>query len=122
LALRQKTIPASLLRRLPKETLATINDPENSVDFWTMHGVVSKRVDHMSSFDWDQVLDNKGNILSADKQQKKCLTMNVSKIPVNPNDIEVPDQLEVKGKYIFLRGKVTTMQVEIKLLRKFIAC
>lgn len=77
LALPERTIPASLLKRLPDLTLAALNDPDREAEVWHRDGkVVLRRMGEMNQLELGQVVnDETGEIRTADQQRRAFLAM-----------------------------------------------
>jgi hypothetical protein len=76
LALPEKTLPASLLKRLPQAILDALNNPDREVEVWRTDGkVFIKRLGQLSQMELEQVINQQGNILSADAQRKRFLAL-----------------------------------------------
>jgi len=77
LAIPERSVRASLLRRLPAATLAALNDPDREVEVWSADGhVFAKRLCTLCDYEFDQVVDEHGKIRSADAQRRRLLAAN----------------------------------------------
>ena len=112
------TLRASLLRRLPAETKKLVSNPDSEISLWSEKGVYSKRVKNLTKYDWGRVLDRNCNIQSPTAQQRKRA---IVKTRIEPGDIEDPESMIVQGNFVLFKGKVSTIRVKIKDLRKLIA-
>ena len=84
IALPERSLAASVLKRLPETTLAAINDPDREVELWAPDGKVTvRRMREMNQMNLEQIVDPNGEIRSADAQRRTVLAM--AKRPVeNP--------------------------------------
>ena len=77
LALPEKIgLPASFLRRLPESTLEVLNNPNREAEVWRPDGkVFTRRIGQMSQMELAQVVGKRGEVLKADAQRRRYLSM-----------------------------------------------
>lgn len=120
LATRQKTLPASVLKRLPEKALEVLNNPESEVEVLTDKGVKIRQVHTMSSVELAQVVDPKKGILKAEEQFKRHL---IQPKKIDTTDIEDAESVKLSEdrKYLLVKSKLVTVRIPMKTLRKVVA-
>jgi hypothetical protein len=123
LASRQKSLPASVLRRMPKTALAVLNDPESEVELLTVKGVRIRQVKDLTTMEMTQVVDVNKGILKAEDQARRIITPSKPQKPVSDNDIEEPSSIKLSDdrRYVLVVTKCVTVQIPIKTLRRIVA-
>lgn len=120
LALKQKSLPASVLRRLPDEAIKVLNDPDSDVELLTQRGVKVRKVGTLSSVELSQITDAKKGILKAEDQAKKIM-LPPKEMPTDDLEDAQSIKLSEDRKFLLVKAQHVTVRIPMKTLRRFVA-
>ena len=120
LAMRSKTLPANILRRLPREALDILNNPNSEVELLTSRGVKVRMVHKLSPVELTQIADTKKGILKVEDQAKRLLR---PKSHIKESDVEDAEYvvLSADRRSLLAKTKCVTVRIPMKTIRKFVS-
>jgi hypothetical protein len=126
LAREAKTLPASVLRVMPRRVVDEISDPNRSVEVFTRRGVVLRSLGELNPVEFDMVVDpHKG--IRAPREQRSVMVESIAQPPKRKavkGDFDTMEKIEYceerKALLLTVRESGRRVLVPLRAIRDFV--
>jgi hypothetical protein len=107
LYLPERTLPANLIKQLSKPVLDFLNNPSNTINLWTCHGVKIKTVGQLNPFELNQITDKKKILDDPEDQYRKIYWAQKKKIEDLEKDADMLQRIVASRRpgYVLVIGR-----------------